>query len=409
MGPASASNWTKPPSSDTPTDDHAPSVLWSFAESPGGCRVKIVRIEAVSVEVPRLERFRPKTAHGEVIASRYVILQVESDDGLVGLGEVTCSPGWNGEEALGTTALVDHVLGPALIGADPRSWAEVAGRVDGVARNRPFLRAGVEMACLDLAGRALDVPAHILLGGAYRTQIETKFVLPAREVETVRGMAEDLRGLGVSTVKVKVGLGVAADVARVAAVWEILGRQIRITVDANEGWQPGEARHAVTQLAEYGVSAVEQPLPREAWEATAVLRRHTPLAIMGDESIWTMQDVHRAAETRAFDVVSVYPGKCGGLRRTLALASAAQGHGLAIAFGSNLELGVGAAAMAHCIVATPEVSTVVPADLIGPLYFESPLVVDATFVRWSGATVPSGPGLGVELDRAALEEYRIKS
>ena len=215
--------------------------------------MKIAKVEAVSVEVPRLERFRPKTAHGEVMASRYVILQVESDDGLIGLGEVTCSPGWNGEEALGTTALIDDVLGPALIGADPRSWADVADRVDGVARNRPFLRAGFEMSCLDLAGRALEVPAHILLGGAHRTEIETKFVLPARDVETVRRMAEDLRELDVGTVKVKVGLGVATDVARVAVVREILGRDVRITVDANEGWQPGEARHAVTQLAEYGV------------------------------------------------------------------------------------------------------------------------------------------------------------
>ena len=130
---------------------------------------------------------------------------------------------------------------------------------------------------------------------------------------------------------------------------------------------------------------------------------------MGDESIWTMQDVFRAAGTGAFDIVSLYPGKCGGLRRTLAMAKAAVGHGLSVAYGSNLELGVGAAAIAHTIAATPEVSTVVPADLIGPLYFESPLVLDAIFVGWGGATVPDGPGLGVELDRAALEEYRIRS
>ena len=84
----------------------------------------------------------------------------------------------------------------------------------------PFLRAGFEMSCLDLAGRALEVPAHILLGGAHRTEIETKFVLPARDVETVRRMAEDLRELDVGTVKVKVGLGVATDVARVAVVRE---------------------------------------------------------------------------------------------------------------------------------------------------------------------------------------------
>ena len=371
--------------------------------------MRIVRVQATGVEVPRLARFLPKTAHGEVTASRYVILEIESDDGQVGLGEVTCSPGWNGEEASGTTALVDQLLGPALLGADPMSWAQISRRVDGVARNRPFLRAAVEMACLDLAGHALDVPAYLLLGGAYRNQIETKFVLPARDVSTVGRMAEDLKAFDVTTVKVKVGLDVATDIARVQAVRDILGSDVLITVDANEGWQAGQARGAVAGLAEVGVTAVEQPLKREAWAATAALRRSTSLAIMGDESIWTMQDVHRAAATGAFDVVSLYPGKCGGLRRTLAMAAAARGHGLAVAFGSNLELGVGAAAMAHTIAATPEVSAVVPADLIGPLYFDSTLVTDAGFVGWSGATVPGGPGLGVELDPGALARYRIQS
>ena len=369
--------------------------------------MKIVRVVATPVEVPRLTRLLPKTAHGEVRASRYVVLEIESSSGLVGVGEVTCSPAWNGEEALETSEILANSLGPALVGADPLSWADVAVRVDGTVRNRPFLRAAVEMACLDIAGRHLGVPAHVLLGGAYRTRIATKIVLPARDVGTVRRMAGNLDGLGVTTVKVKVGLDVDDDVARVSTVREVVGPDVAITVDANEGWTPTQATSAVLRLTEMGVVAFEQPLPREAGEASAELRRMTGAAVMGDESIWTRPDVIEAARIGSFDTVSLYPGKCGGLRRTIAMADLARALGLSVSYGSNLELGIGAAAIAHAIAATKKLSPIVPADLIGPLYFESTMVDDAGFVGWAGASVPSGVGLGVRLDRNAVGAYRI--
>lgn len=369
--------------------------------------MKIREVKAIPVRVRRSPRFLPKTAHGETTVSEYVILEVATDDGLTGLGEVTCSARWNGEEAAGTVALVRSELAPAIRGLDPWNWAAIAARLDAAFSGRPFLRAGIEMACLDLAGREKALRVADLLGGAHREAIATKFVLPGRPAAVVRDMARDLSGFGVGVVKVKVGLGAADDIARVAAVREQLGPHVRLTVDANEGWQPEEARIVLDGLAASGVTAVEQPLPRSAWQASAALRGHTSAALVGDESIWTLADVVRTAETGAFDLVSIYPGKCGGLRSTLMLAEAAAGLSLGVTFGSNLELGIGSAALAHTIAAAPGVSPVVPADLIGPLYFESSLITDDSFVGWGSAALPPGPGLGVELDREALARHRM--
>ena len=369
--------------------------------------MRITGVTATPVEVPRLARFQPKTAHGSVRASRYVVLKILCGPGRAGLGEITCDPLWNGEEALETSRLVKGPVNEALIGADPVQWADVSGRIDRAVSNRPFLRAAVEMACLDVAGRHFGLPAHAFLGGAYRTRITTKLVLPARDVETVSAMAADAVGLGATTLKVKVGLGVEEDLARVDAVRNVAGPDIRITVDANEGWTPEEAPTAFERLAPLGVVAVEQPLPRKSAAASAALLRSTSMAVMGDESIWTETDVVEAARHRSFDTVNLYPGKCGGLRRTIRMAGLARALGLAVSFGSNLELGIGAAAMAHAAAATKDLSPVVPSDLIGPLYFEATMVENPGFVGWRGATVPAGPGLGVRLDRDALESYRI--
>jgi L-alanine-DL-glutamate epimerase-like enolase superfamily enzyme len=368
--------------------------------------VKIHELRAVPVRVPRTARFLPKTAHGEVATSEYVVLEIEDHDGAVGVGEVTCSPRWNGEEAAGTIALARGVLAPALAGLDPSAWPDVSARLDAAFTSRPFLRAGIEMACLDLVARHHGRSAADMLGGVHRDRVPTKFVLPARDPELVRAMAGDLAHAGIKVVKVKVGTGADGDISRVSAVRHELGPDVSITVDANEGWQPEEARRIVAALDHLGVTAVEQPLPRAAWTASASLSSNTLAAIIGDESIWALPDVLRSAQTGAFDMVSVYPGKCGGLRATLVMAETASALGLGVTFGSNLELGVGAAALAHVIAASPVLSSLVPADLIGPLYFESSLITDPSFIGWGTATLPPGPGLGVQLDAEALARYR---
>jgi L-alanine-DL-glutamate epimerase-like enolase superfamily enzyme len=368
--------------------------------------MRIRSIRAIPVAVPRLPHFLPKTAHGETDMSRYVLLQVETNEGIVGLGEVTCSPGWNGEDAIGTTRLVQDFIGPALVGIDASDTQTVLSAVSRITKGRPFLRAGIEMACLDAVGRRLNVAVATLLGGTVRQRIETKIVLPARDVERVAAMAQDLEQYAVGTVKVKVGTGIDDDIARVRRVREIVGEGVRITVDANEGWQPHEARRALPLLADLRVAAIEQPLARDAWQETAQLRALTGAALLADEAVWSVRDVVHAAQSGAYDAVSVYPGKCGGMRESLVMARVAGALNMSAAFGSNLELGVGAAALAHTIAACPELSEDVPSDLIGPLYFESSLVTDASFVAWDHAQCPAGPGLGVELDDDAVARYR---
>jgi L-alanine-DL-glutamate epimerase-like enolase superfamily enzyme len=369
--------------------------------------MRITALRATRVRVPRLARFLPRTAKGETAVNDYVILQLEcsGDADVVGIGEVTCAPRWNGEEAAGTVHLVRAVLDGALQGLDPTSWSAVADRFDRCVRGRPFLRAGVEMACLDAVGRHYGLSAAVLLGGARRNRVATKLVLPARDPEAVAAMAVDALGLGAQCLKVKVGVGLSGDLARLDAVRRAARDDIHLTVDANEGWPTDRPSHLAGLLDERRIAAVEQPFPRTATAATVAFRRASTAAIVADESLWDARDLDDAHRT--FDVVALYPGKCGGLRRTIRLAEAARDHGLAVTLGSNLELGPGAAAMAQVAAVVPELAGSIPSDLIGPLYAEHPLLTDSSFVRWDGATVPTGPGLGIDLDPDALRSYAV--
>jgi muconate cycloisomerase len=369
--------------------------------------LEIVAVRAWPVRVERLADFRPKTAKGGPTHSEYALLEVETAGGFVGLGEATTAPAWNGEDAVGTADLLARVLAPDLVGLRVDRWPDVAAVVDRVVRRRPFLRAAIEMACLDAEGRVKGVPAAELLGGVVRTELSTKFVLPARDPELVGEMAAAAVARGASALKVKVGLDLDRDLTRVRLV-RVAAAGRPLAVDANEGWSPDDPQGLARLLRPLGLAAVEQPFPRDAVTSSMVLQRSMDAAVVADESAWDEADVRSAAESGSFSEVSLYPGKVGGLRRCLRLAALAHEVGLAVSYGSNLELGVGAAAMAHAMAATAHLSERVPSDLIGPLYFASSLVQDDDFVRFDGASLPSGPGLGVRLDADAVAEHRLR-
>ncbi|MDW3214460.1 MAG: enolase C-terminal domain-like protein [Ilumatobacteraceae bacterium] len=368
----------------------------------------VTDLRATAVSVPRRAELLPKTAHGEVATSEYVIVEVFTDAGLVGLGEVTCAPGWNGEEHSGSVRLLRGPIAETLRGSDPTQWRAVLSSIGRASRNRPFLRAAVEMACLDLAGKATGRSVSELLGGIHRTSIETKIVLPARAADFVAKAAIVAIDNGARNFKVKVGLDVDDDLERVRGVREIVGPDAPITVDANEGWTAEQARRAVTELAALGVEAIEQPIARGADMMCRDLRTASAAAIVADESIWTTADAVRLSTQQAFDVWSIYPGKLGGSDVCAAVAEIAAATGVGIAIGSNLELGIGSAMMAHVAALLPALSPAMPADIIGPLYFEHSIISDASFVRWDGVNVPTGPGLGVEIDADALAHFAIE-
>lgn len=355
------------------------------------------------MRVRRKEQFLPKTAHGSVEFSEYAILVLGTSDGETGLGEVTCSPGWNGEEMSATCRLIDERLAHELIGFDPADWVGVASAVDSVLQEqRPFLRAAVEMACLDATGRRVGLPVAGLLGGLPGRPIETKIVLPAREPARVGEMAHEATSLGAQTLKVKVGLDAQEDLKRVEAVRAAIADDIPIIVDANEGWSVEVAYSLVPPLLDLGVVGFEQPMGRHQLAEHSDLRKATGALLIADESMWTWRDLISISNSSSFDVVSLYPGKCGGFRRTIAMAEAAADLGLGVTIGSNLELGIGTAALAHTAVSVRALCRSVPSDVIGALYFETPLIADSAFVQWKGAACPSLPGLGVSLDNDQL-------
>lgn len=370
--------------------------------------MKITRVEPIPVCVPLKKGLTAKTAHGEHITSPYVLVKVHTDSGLVGLGEATISGLWSGETQAGTVAVIRDYIAPQLVGQDPRDITAARRAMDFIIKLNPFTKAAVEMALWDIAGKAVGLPVYQLLGGKVRDRVRIKLVVWARDVAGSRSMAEEHLARGVTCLKVKTGLDPESDIARVRAVREVTPRDIPITIDSNCGWTLQQAKHCLRALADVNLLLAEQPIAAGDPAALAELRRDTPTPIMADESVFTLQDAWQLTVHRAADILSVYPGKHGGIAATAEILAVAKAAGLRCTIGSNLELGIGTAAMLHVAAAFPEVDCdTFPADTIGPFYHDGEIITQPLDLGPPDARVPDRPGLGVELDESAVARWRV--
>lgn len=361
--------------------------------------MKITSVETIPIS----QRVRPDlaiiSAAGQHPESHYLIIKIGAEDGMAGYGEATLAPVWSGESQSAAQHNIREILTPLLMGKDPLHLNALTDSMDRVLIGNPFTKAAIEMALVDLVAKIHQVPAYVLLGGPRRNpEIRLKFSIgafPPREAARVARYAVEL---GLSAVKVKVGFDVAQDIARVEAVRSEVGAEVRVAVDANAGWTESDAIRAIPHLERLNINALEQPIRRGDFRGCARLRQRSAIPIMLDESVFTRQDALEAIRCNACDLISIYPGKNGGIFRSLEIAQMAAAAGMQCVIGSNLEMDLGTAAMLHLAIAVPALATTVDHDIIGPLYYERHFTDSPVRYRNGCAIAEERVGWGTSID-----------
>lgn len=372
--------------------------------------MRITHVESYAVEIPLKPSRWMITALGEHKTSKYLIVRVCTDSGFEGVGEGTVMPAWSGETIWGAKAMVDRLLGPTVVGCDPADVVELDRRMDRACRHNWFAKSAVEMACWDVHGRAVGKPVYELLGGACRPlAVRSRFSMGAYAVERARSRAAELVAEGFTTIKVKVGGPAEADIERVRAVREVIGPELGLTIDANCGWTAETAIHCVNALEDCRIALNEQPTPDGDYAALAQVRRATKPPVMADDMCFDLVHARELIRNEACDLISVYPGKNGGIRKSKALVEFAGQHGVACSIGSNLEWDLGTAAMAHLVVACPNMRVEqFPGDMLGPSYHEFSIAKEPLKIEGPITTLTNRPGLGVDVDWETVREHELR-
>ncbi|WP_040407616.1 mandelate racemase/muconate lactonizing enzyme family protein [Amycolatopsis nigrescens] len=356
-------------------------------------RNRIAAVHTVTVSLPARGDLVVRGAKGAHDRSDFLLVRVVTTDGTEGYGEVSATPLWSGEDGTSAQHFISGVLTPALLGRPLAPVGALESVMDRALAGNPFTKAGLSTALWDAYARGLGVPLATALGGPYRDEVPIKLSLSGDGADLDRTYAAAVEA-GFRSFKVKVGLGVPGDLARMARARELAGAGVFLGMDANGGWSRAEARAAVRGLAEFDPAFVEQPVAPGDLAGMAALRS-AGLPVIADESVFGVDDLVRLVRADAADVVSLYVGKAGGPGRAVAMGGLAAAFGVDTLIGSNGELGLGAAAQLHVACALPELSTGLPSDIIGAHYYaedilEEPLDSDGVRVR-----LGSGPGLGV--------------
>ncbi|WP_158889872.1 mandelate racemase/muconate lactonizing enzyme family protein [Amycolatopsis anabasis] len=356
-------------------------------------QARIAAIHTVTVSLPAHPDLVVRGAKGPHDRSDFLLVQVVTTDGLEGYGEVSATPLWSGEDGASAQHFVRGVLTPALLGKRLAPVGQLESVMDKVLAANPFTKAGVSTALWDAYARTLGVPLAVALGGPFREEVPIKLSLSGDGPQLDR-VYEAAVAAGFRSFKVKVGLGVEGDLARVSRARALAGPGAFLGTDANGGWSRAQAREAVRGLADLRPAFVEQPVAPGDLEGMAALRSFG-LPVVADESVFDSDDLVRLIRADAADVVSLYVGKAGGPGRAVAMGRLAEAFGLDVLIGSNGELGLGAAAQLHVACALPGLSTTLPSDIIGAHYYAEDILEKPLNSNGIRARLGDGAGLGV--------------
>jgi muconate cycloisomerase len=373
--------------------------------------MQITKITTHPVRIPLKPEFRMVSSLGRHEVSNYVIVRVETDVDIDGIGEATVMCRWSGETVWSALSIIDHIFAPQLIGVDPCDIDTINSRLDRLSQGNWFAKAAIEMACQDIRGKDAGVPLYQLLNpdGAVRDlTIPCRFSMGAYNPERAERRAKELVAAGFTTIKVKVGLDTPGDVIRVATVRQAIGPELDMVIDANCGYSAEEAVIAADKMSDLNIGLFEQPTPRGDFAALAHVRQNTSMAIMADDICFDLADARECIRAEACDVISVYPGKNGGIQRSQEIVDFAAEHNVACSIGSNLELDIASAAMCHLVVACKNMNVEKwPGDIMGPDYHSESVVANRLKIDGSTITVSDRPGLGVDADWAAVERLKM--
>lgn len=369
-------------------------------------RVTVTGIHTCAVSPRVRSELVVSGARGTHDTSNFLLARIETSAGVDGFGEVSATLPWSGEDATTAAHTIDAVLGPAVVGRPLLPVADLQDRMDRSLAANPFTKAGLATALWDAYARLLDVSLATLLGGPLRTEIPIKCSLSGdgdRLAETYTAAV----AAGFRAFKVKVGLGVEGDLARVAAARRLAGPDAFIGMDANGGYTAAQARALLAAVEPSRPAFLEQPVPATDLRAMAGLRDRG-LPIVADESVFGMADLIAVIRADAADLISLYIGKGGGPGRAAAMGQVAAAHGLAVIIGSNGELGLGAAAQLQVACAIESLATDVPSDIIGGRYYDDDILAEPFPSDGATAVLPDAPGLGVTLRPELLHRLGVR-
>jgi D-galactarolactone cycloisomerase len=373
-----------------------------------------MKIASVSARVLRARPDRGVVfAAGNYAEFSAVLVEVRTDEGVTGYGEAIARAG--GEA---TRAAVESLLGPVITGADPANIEGLYRLM--IAQLRRFGHAGgivveaisgIDTALWDIAGKVAGRPIRDLLYGAGRRTVPVyASSVYLAETDEMVAQAREQVAAGYTTVKLKAGHAAAdggkhTDVAKLAAIREAVGPDIALGVDANSAYDAADAVWVARKLEELDMCFFEEPVHPDDIEGYARVRSLSAIPLAGGETFFLLYGFNNYLSRGLLDVVQPDLARCGGITGARHVATLAQAHRVRFAPHTGFSGGVSHLAALQTAAAAAELW------LLEYMFIDNPLrdiFVGGYPKPVNGVIdVPTGPGLGLELDLDLVDRYTV--
>ncbi len=351
-----------------------------------------MKLKSCTLYETNLKCITPFTIATESIDDcRGLVVELTGDNGIKGLGESVPDPRLTGETFDGVVAAIKDCFLPGLV--QTNMWQIDAIHREILSRARySSAQAAIDIALHDLLAKTAGVPLTDFLGGPARP-VRSNYSIGITTSQAASDQAQQLARDGYRTLKLKVGGPVEDDLARVRAVRRAVGPEVKIRIDANEGWSIPQALLALKLLEPLDVELAEQPIARDQIDGFTYLRQSQTIPVAADESVHSPGDALRLLRAGAVDILNVKLMKCGGLHPAREITQMARRFGIQMMVGGMVgESRVGVTAA----TALASAWNYEYADLDADLLVQDPLSQSGAKVDQDYRLPPEGPGLGLE-------------
>lgn len=354
--------------------------------------MKIINVTMERFQIDLKESFR--ISFSEETGSVNILVKIETDTGLYGLGEAAPYQPVTGETTQTAWEALE-IYRKNLMGMDPLCIEQAHRMMDQCAPHAASAKAAVDMALYDIMGKKAETPVYKLLGG-FQREVQSDITIGIDTPEKMARDAEKYAKQGFRILKVKVGIDVEHDIEALKQIRAAVGEKVSLRVDANQGYSEANALRAVKAFHPLGVLAIEQAFHANDLDASARLKKVSPVNVMLDESVHSPQDAAMACKKDAADVLNIKLMKCGGLYRGMQINAIAEANHVNCMVGCMMESRLGISAGLSLVAAQGNITE---ADCDSFILCAEPAIGLRGGFEQSGDlfTLLDKPGLGITL------------
>jgi len=363
----------------------------------------IHRVDAIPVALPL--KAAMKMAGETITAAQNILVRIEAADGTVGWGEAASAPTMTGDTLGGLLVAVRDYLAPRLIGQDAMQWSTVRPSLHRALLGNGGAHSAVELAVLDLIGRASGRRVIDLIAKPRREAVRPMWLLGNKTAEEDVAEALVRQKEGFDFFKLKIGVKpLPKEISIAFAVREALPKTT-LCADANCGLTLADARTYVEKTRKARLAFVEQPLAYDDLDGLKTLTRSAKAPIGVDESIHSLADITSCAKAGASGV-SLKLIKLGGMTAAIEAGKLCRKLGLSVNIAAKIaESGISSAAALHLACAVPKADWGVS---LTHFYLAEDIVKRPLPLKDGFVALPSGPGLGIEVDEDAVRRFTVR-